>query len=110
MSSDDPRYRIAVLDESGAHLFWASEEHAKDLVKAHQVTLIRRHGRTVALRAVCGVVEDILELAGKGTALGGVRYSDNYESEDNPAGVWTLRRLAGDRALYNRVTLSVYAA
>ena len=94
-------YRIAVLDASGAHLFWATETQAHDLVAKHQVTLIRRHGRTIALRAVADAQEAILELAGCGSALGGSRYADRNESSDNPPGVWKLRRLVRDRWLYN---------
>ena len=95
-------YRIAVLDASGAHLFWANEQDAHRLVAAHQVTLIRRRGRTIALRAVPDAKEAILEeAAGRGSALGGSRYSDCNESADNPPGVWKLRRLMRDRWRYN---------
>ena len=87
-------YRIAVLDASGAHLFWASEQKAHELVAAHQVTLIRRHGRTIALRAVSDATEAILEnAAGRGSALGGQRYSHCRETHENPPRVWMLRRL-----------------
>ena len=95
-------YRIAVLDASGVHLFWANEQDAHRLVAAHQVTLIRRHGRTIALRAVADAKEAILEdYAGRGSALGGSRYADRNESADNPPGVWKLRRLVRNRLLYN---------
>lgn len=110
MCPDDLRYRIAVLDDSDCHLFWASESFARELIREHKVNLIRRGNRTVALRSVAGARAEILELAGRGTALGGVRYSHQRETPENPPGVWTLRRLARDRGLYNRVTLSVYGA
>ena len=104
-------YRIAVLDASGAHLFWASEQDAHNLVAKHQVTLIRRHGRTIALRAVPDATEAILEdLAGRGSALGGSRYADRNESADNPPGVWRLRRLMRDRWLYNDGVLATLCA
>jgi hypothetical protein len=94
-------YRIPVVDAHGSHLFWASESQAHQLVATHQVALIRRHGRTIALRAVPDATETILEDAGRGSALGGSRYADRNESSDNPPGVWKLRRLMRDRWLYN---------
>lgn len=94
-------YRIPVVDQAGQHLFWANEQDAHRLVAAHQVTLIRRHGRTIALRAVSDAKEAILEAAGRGSALGGSRYADRNESADNPPGVWRLRKLVRDRWLYN---------
>lgn len=94
-------YLMPVVDASNVHLFWANEDEAHELVKAHKVTLVRCRRRTVALRAVSGAVPELLELAGRGSALGGSRYSDNSESSDNPQGVWRLRKLARDRTLYN---------
>lgn len=94
-------YKIAVLDASSTHLFWATETQAHELVASHKVTLVRRRGRTIALRAVPDAIPEILESAGRGSALGGSRYSDRNESTDNPSGVWKLRKLACDRALYN---------
>lgn len=85
-------YRISVLDDSDRHMFWASESFARELVREHKVTLIRRGNRTIALRSVAGAREEILELAGRGTALGGTRYSHNHETPENPPKVWTLKK------------------
>lgn len=101
MSQNDPHYRIAVLDGEGVHLLWASESFARDLIRDHKVSLIRRGNRTIALRAVIGAREEILELAGRGTALGGTRYSHKQETAENPPGVWALRKLLHERRLYN---------
>lgn len=82
-----------MLDDFDAHMFWASETLARDLVREHKVSLIRHNNRTVALRAVPGAIEEILELAGRGTALGGTRYSHDHETRENPPRVWTFTRL-----------------
>ena len=103
-----PSYRISVLDDEDCHLFWASESFARELIREHKVTLIRHGNRTVALRSVAGAREEILELAGRGTALGGVRYAHRRETHENPPGVWTLHRLHRDRDLYQGVLLSLH--
>ena len=98
-----------MLDDSDVHMFWASEIFARQLVREHKVSLIRRGNRTIALRAVAGACAEILELAGRGSALGGARYSDQREAPDNPQGVWRLRRLMRDPALYRGVLVSLCA-
>ena len=100
-------YRLSVLDDSDRHMFWASESCARELIREGKVNLIRRGSRTIALRAVAGAREEILEMAGRGSAIGGARYVHRRETEENPQGVWTLRRLARDRALYSGVLLSL---
>lgn len=92
MSAASVRWRIAVLDDDDRHMFWASESFAHELVREHKVTLIRRNNRTVALRSVAGAREEILELAGRGTALGGTRYVHRYETPENPPGVWMFNK------------------
>jgi hypothetical protein len=108
MSAPSVRWRIAVLDDDDRHMFWASESFAHELVREHKVTLIRRNNRTVALRSVAGAREEILELAGRGTALGGTSYTHHHETPENPPKVWTLKRLCRDQKLYNGVLLSLH--
>ncbi len=87
--------KLSVIDADGEHLFWVSEDQARDMVRKGQVTVIRRKGSVRALRATSAFDLAYRNLAtGRGTALDKTRYSHNHESEDNPEKVWTLRHLA----------------
>lgn len=87
--------KLSVIDAAGEHLFWVTEDQARDMVRKGQVTVIRRKGSVRALRATSAFDLAYRNIAtGRGTALDKTRYSHNRESEDNPEKVWTLRHLA----------------
>jgi hypothetical protein len=80
-------------------LGWISEDQARHLISSRQASFGRRNGRVRVLilrddPAIVGLVQMLPEIpGGRGTALGGQRYSHHRETRDNPANVWTLKKL-----------------
>jgi hypothetical protein len=84
--------KLAVLDDAGAHLFWADEDQARKLLRDQKVELLRtKKGRVLGLRAI-GLPTLVKS---KPPNLVGKRYSHNRETEQNPRGCWELIRISG---------------
>ena len=104
--------QIEVVSSSGQHLRWFDEETARQWVDAGKARPVMKAGRVrvlVALIAMSADVETFRDERGQfitpsATALDKTRYSLNHETRENPARVWTLKRLPKkDREIYTAV-------
>ncbi|MDZ4796590.1 MAG: hypothetical protein SGI92_00400 [Bryobacteraceae bacterium] len=77
--------KIAVLDSSGKHLFWATEEEARQLKREGECELLGTKRRIHALRFKGQHPAALASRIRTGT-----QYSHRRETRQNPVGCWTL--------------------
>jgi hypothetical protein len=77
--------KLAVLDHAGAHLFWATEDEARQLVREGEVELLGTKRRIHAVR-----ISGHHPAAPGPRVKPGTRYSHSRETRVNPANCWTL--------------------
>jgi hypothetical protein len=99
--------RLPVKDRSGETLFYVSLATAKRMLSNGRVTAL---GSKKIIRALqVGSDFDISKVMTI-SAYVGQKYSHKRETDQNPAGVWTMKRLSKkDRPLFRRVVLDCIA-
>lgn len=80
---------LPVKDESGAILYYADEERAAWLLERKLVKAVGTKNRTRALVARRGQSEMLRSLKPRS----GEHYSHARETDENPRGVWTFKKL-----------------
>jgi hypothetical protein len=96
-ASSQPRRladRVALLDADGTHLSWLEDDDARRLVRQGKVEVLGTRNKVRAVRVVRGETLTADErMVAKRSGPARRHYSHNHETEDNPAGVWTLVRI-----------------
>ncbi|GAC1500027.1 MAG: hypothetical protein NVS1B14_03730 [Vulcanimicrobiaceae bacterium] len=98
--------QLAVVSpDTGEHLFWATEDEARVLIRKKQVRFFRKNGVVRMLMANDNLMAQYGKLTGgRGTAMDKTRYSHDHETETNPKNCWTLKHLPRSTS---RIFLSV---
>jgi hypothetical protein len=95
------------MNRSGKTLYHVTASKAKSLIAGGTVTAVGNKSTIRALKLNTG--EDRSREITI-SAYAGQKYSHRRETDDNPAGVWTLKRLAkAERPAFHRVVLDCIA-
>ena len=82
--------RIAFIDADGQHVSWLNEDEARELVRSGRASFLGTRKKIRCIQAAASGPDQ-----GPPARPGAARrkYSHRRETEENPAGVWTLIRL-----------------